>query len=155
MEKRTPTQGAAQDRVKHFEGVLTQLNARIAVLARVTGAELVSEQDVQQVLERSNAFFRQHAASRQAGHGHGHGHSHAHDRLGREWEELRGLLVLRCDLLAQALNEFGLSALRDVVAHMEASRAGMGANKDGFLLLHHLKQQMGEPRSDTPDPALK
>ncbi|HYR25909.1 MAG TPA: hypothetical protein VEQ09_08760 [Aquabacterium sp.] len=127
-------QSAAREAAARIETQLGQLNARIAMLGHVVGADLSKEDEVQAILGRTHAHFRQHphppAATASA----------AERRLEREWEELRGLLALRCDLMAQSLSKIGLTGTQLVAAHVQASRdkEGLKPDSDGFHLLHHL-----------------
>lgn len=116
------------------------LNARIGVLAKVLGADLGAETDVEHILNREHAFFRLQASITHANAGE--------RRLQREWEELRGLLALRCDLMAKSLDELGLDAVRQIALQVQARRdkEGLAPDSDGFHLRHRLN-----PPSDTPD----
>ncbi len=121
------------DQVRRVEASLTELNARIGVLAKVLDADLGSEADIEHILNREHAFFRLSA-------GHRAPASASERRVQREWEELRGLLVLRCDLMAQAVNELGLDTARQITQQVQTRRdkEGLKPDSDGFHLRHRL-----------------
>ncbi len=121
------------DQVRRVEASLTELNARIGVLAKVLGADLGSEADIEHILNREHAFFRVSA-------GHHSAVNASERRIQREWEELRGLLALRCDLMAQAVNELGLDTARQITLQVQARRdkEGLKPDSDGFHLRHRL-----------------
>lgn len=121
------------DQVRRVEASLTELNARIGVLAKVLDADLGSEADIEHILNREHAFFRLSA-------GHRAPASASERRVQREWEELRGLLALRCDLMAQAVNELGLDTARQITLQVQARRdkEGLKPDSDGFHLRHRL-----------------
>ena len=128
------SQSAYLRRGAHFADALEDLNARIGTLARVLGADLATEAAVQHILDRTHPFFARHAALDAAVLG-------AHERrIAREWEELRGMLALRCDLMARMLAELGLDATRNVAEIVEAHREqeGLKPDADGFHLRHLL-----------------
>lgn len=56
------------------------------------------------------------------------------------WEELRGLLNMRCDLMARALHELGLEVTRQLTVLVEQSvvRDGFSPGADGFHMLRWL-----------------
>lgn len=121
------------DHAQRAEQSLMELNTRIAVLAHVLGADLGSESDIEHILNRENMFFRLH--------NHADASLSASDRrASREWEELRGLLVLRCDLMAESIQELGLDATRKIALDVEArrEREGLKPDSDGFHLRYHL-----------------
>lgn len=130
------------DHVSRVEQSLMDLNTRIAVLAQVLGADLGSASDIEHILNRDNAFFRVQANRPDAV-------SAGDRRLKREWEELRGLLALRCDLMAQAVNELGLDTARAITLQVQARRdkEGLKPDSDGF----HLRHQLIDPSSPSGD----
>ena len=121
------------DQVRRVEASLTELNARIGVLAKVLGADLGSEADIEHILNREHAFFRVSA-------GHHAAVNASERRIQREWEELRGLLALRCDLMAHTVNDLGLEAARHITLQVQARRdkEGLKPDSDGFHLRHRL-----------------
>lgn len=126
------TQERNAQRVEHS---LEQLNTRIALLARLVGADLSSEAVVESILSRSHPFFLGHERSG------GLDQSNDQRRLIREWEELRGLLTLRCDLMAHTLSDLGLKATQEIASHVQTRRdkEGLKADSDGFHLRHRLE----------------
>lgn len=128
------------DHALRVEHSLTELNTRIAVLAHVLGADLGSEADIDHILNRENQFFRLQLSQANE-------MSAGERRLKREWEELRGLLALRCDLMAQTVNELGIDAARLITLQVQARRdkEGLPPDSDGFHLRHRLN-----PSADIP-----
>lgn len=138
----TPVVG---DQARRVEDSLTELNARIAVLAKVLGADLGSETDIEHILKRDHPFFRLSAGLSTTP-------SASDRRLKREWEELRGLLALRCDLMAQTVNELGLETTRHITLQVQARRdkEGLKPDSDGFHLRHRLTDlPSSHPNGDT------
>ena len=108
------------------------LNARIARLALFVGASLASEADIQRIVHRQVAFFQQHPSLMDGQHPH-----IPHDRQAMEWEELRGLLVLRCNMMAGMLDDLGLDLTEQIVKQAEEhlERVGFKRGADGFVLM--------------------
>ena len=128
-----PAMGVQARRV---ESSLTELNARIGVLVKVLGADLGSEADIEHILNREHAFFRLSSGQSTAV-------SAGDRRVMREWEELRGLLALRCDLMAQAVSDLGLDTARQITLQVQARRdkEGLKPDSDGFHLRHRMAAQ--------------
>ncbi|MDQ3060572.1 MAG: hypothetical protein M3R45_13810 [Pseudomonadota bacterium] len=121
--------------VSRIENSLAEINARIARLAMSLDAPLATEADVAQILHRETAVFLQHdrehliATLTQEEH-----------RVLHQWEELRGLLVLRRDLMAHSLKDLGLEATLQITLHTEAQleRDGFKPGAEGFDMLERL-----------------
>lgn len=107
---------------KRAEAQLEELNTRIARLSMALGAPLDSADEFEKILNRATPFFQQYAAVQNGG-----SLSVQEHRLMRQWEELRGLLVLRCDMMTHSLNELGLQATMAITERVEAQ-----LNRDGF-----------------------
>lgn len=125
----------ALHRIRQRESALFELNERIARLALLLDAPLRSEEDLHRILARELPVFAYgHGGSVAAGTGH--------RRTRVEWEELRGLLAMRCDLMAQTLAELGLDATRQLTQLVEErlSRVGFTKGADGFVLLARLNR---------------
>ena len=116
-------------RVRRIRNSLSDLNARIARLSMLLQLSLDSEAKVQLIIERSHPLFRRHE-DRSAGSATG-------GRQRQALEELRGLLVLRCKVMARLLDELGLELTgqiaNQVADHLE--RLGFQPGADGFHLL--------------------
>lgn len=110
------------EQAHRFEITLTEVNGRIAFLAGFVGACLQTDSDVQHILNRDHPAFRQRASP-------------------RAWEELRGLMVLRCKLVTHALEALGLGLTHQVTSQVERglARKGIKPGADGFDL--HLKME--------------
>lgn len=118
------------DQAQHLEQQFSSLNARIARLVLLLDARLESQDDVQRLLGRQLPVFadaQQGAASGQR-------------RLLREWEELRGLVAMRCGLVTHTLEYLGLELTRQLteLAEQDLLRQGFKPGADGFELLRHL-----------------
>ncbi len=120
------------------EGRLEELNQRIARLALLLGVQLDSPLAFERILKRQDPHLTPRGTS---------GVTAAEQRLSREWEELRGLLVLRCDLIAEDLSELGLASTLAITANVETRllREGFGPGADGLDLFDQMN----------PDPTAK
>lgn len=114
---------------------LADLDARIARLALFLDLSLESESVMQQVIDRSHPLFQRYQHNPDVPMTDDHG------RERHSLEELRGLLVVRCNMMANMLNEFGLELSTQIASaaedHME--RVGFKPGADGFTLLPRLK----------------
>ena len=109
---------------------LTALNARIARLAAFVQANLADERLLDDILERRVAVLHAPvpglapaAASARRTH--------------QDWEELRGLLALRCEVMTRYIDEFGIAATRDLAALSESAleAQGFAPGADGLRLI--------------------
>lgn len=123
-----PRLPALPDEEQRFESTLQALNERIARLSVALGVNLAERVQLQQVVHRDAVMFQIHRVSPA---------SIRHRRL---LEELRGLLVLRCHLMAQSLPELGLDAIEHAAidAEQQMLREGFEPGADGFDLLERL-----------------
>ena len=117
--------------LRQREGALFELNERIARLAMLLDAPLRTEEDLQRVLARELPVFNAPSPP-------GTDHRRTHG----EWEELRGLLAMRCELMAQTLADLGLDATRQLTQLVEErlARNGFTPGADGFVLLARLNR---------------
>lgn len=113
------------DEGQRFGATLTGLNERIARLSGALGVILAQEGQLQRVLDRDPALFGAEATRPAA------------TRRRREMEELRGLLVLRCHLMANSLQALGFEAIEHLAFEVEKQmlRDGFLPGADGFELL--------------------
>lgn len=118
-----------------IESELAELNARIARLAISLDAPLATEADIDRILNRHTPFLQPHARDHLS-----NPFDQGESRRVHQWEELRGLLVLRCELVAHALKDLGLQATLALTAHLEAQleRDGFKPGADGFDMLRRL-----------------
>jgi hypothetical protein len=120
--------------LRQREGALFELNERIARLAMLLDAPLRTEEDLRRVLARDLPVFTELRATR---------HPDGSERRKLEtWEELRGLLTMRYDVMAQTLTELGLDTTRQLTQRVEErmGRAGFAPGADGFVLLARLNR---------------
>ena len=124
------------EKAQRFQSALAAVNARIVFLAGFVGARLDADGEVQHILDRDNPAFRQAAALRP-----GHASLVAH----RAWEELRGLMVLRCALVMHALDALGLGLTHQITSQVERNlvRKGIKPGADGFELHQQMERLAG------------
>lgn len=125
---------------RRIKDSLAELNARIARLSIFLQLPLDSEAEVQKIIHREHPLFRLHegmqAAQTHPDDEHGKEHRQAH-----ALEELRGLLVLRCELMARLLESLGLELTGQITNQAEdhLDRLGFKPGADGFHLLPRLE----------------
>ena len=135
--------------LQRAETSLAALSERIARLSLSLGAPLSSWQDFEHILERDMPFFAEHAAFVAAGWANS-----AQLREAREWEELRGLLMVRCELMLALLKTHTLEDALEVSAAVEAQllREGFKPGSDGPNLLAYLAQHTDTARAKLDPP---
>jgi hypothetical protein len=124
----------------------SELSRRIARLCHRLGILLKTGEDLRRILEREAQGFSaaDHALAEFTSLNLGGRHP---DREHLEREELRGLLAMRCELLTQTLQDWGLEATQKITAASESrlEHEGFTPGSDGFTLLHQLNAPR-EPR---------
>lgn len=138
----TPDQAPANDTQNPHRQLLErrvdslgELNARIARLAMGLGLSLQKEPDIQRVIAYQNpqvSVERRSQSDRRTGP-----RAVSSDRrTSRQWEELRGLIVLRYELEVQYAQELGASVTREIFteASDRLSRDGFAVGLDGIDL---------------------
>jgi hypothetical protein len=120
----------AQAHLHHIETTLERLNERIARLARVLEVSLESESVCLQVLDGTLCITSENVSVDTV---------HARRRR-HEWEELRGLMVLRMHLIKDTLDELGLEPTYQIaqVVHERMALEGFAPGSDGFQMLQRL-----------------
>jgi hypothetical protein len=132
-----PIDPAPEDRLQHMASSIEALNVRIARLAIGLGVSLKNDADVAQVMKRHPALPISlerrlapdtHPASR-AG-------SDTDRRMAHQWEELRGLLVLRYSVETRYVEQVGVLTTRQILVEAEALlvRDGFQPGADGIDL---------------------
>ncbi len=126
-----PAEDALAQRARRIKNSLADLNARIARLSLLLQLPLDTEAQVQLIVERTHPLFRLHDA-RQSGAAAAGQH-----RQANALEELRGLLVLRCKVMAKLLDDLGLELTGQIANQAEdhLERLGFKPGADGFRLL--------------------
>jgi len=121
----------------HSVDEFVALNERIARLCQALGLSLHGEEDLNAILQRRAPGFSpvDGALALQA--------NEAARHTWQSREELRGLLVLRCDLLTRVVNCWGLGATREIVdmARADLQRRGFAPGAEGLALAHRLAEQ--------------
>jgi hypothetical protein len=119
-----------------IEIALAEINTRIARLAMSLDAPLDTAADVTQILNRETAVFLQHDREHLI-----NTLNQGEHRLLHQWEDLRGLLVLRCELMEHSLKDLGLDMTLKIVTHIEEqlARDGFKPGAVGFDILDNLK----------------
>ena len=116
------------------ENTLVEVNTRIARLAMSLNAPLGTEADVLKILNRESPFLQPHAHEQ----AHNDPFNHEESRLIHQWEELRGMLILRSELMTQSIKDLGLEVMREINSGIKAEleRDGFKPGADGFDMLH-------------------
>lgn len=123
----------AQAHLSHLENTLERLNQRIARLAHWLDVPLDSEAQRLGIMDGSVTLpVDWH-----------HTNAALDQRRRHEWQELRGLMVLRARLMRQTLDELGLETTyqmaRLVREHMTIE--GFQPGSDGFEMLQRLQAE--------------
>lgn len=112
-------------------GSLEELNTRIARLSLFLEADIVSDDALDQIFERripqlQHPAFAAGPNSMQS----------LERRQHNDWEELRGLLILRCEIMTNYIDEFGLETTRELAETAEAALEAHGfkPGADGLRL---------------------
>ncbi len=115
------------------ENTLVEVNTRIARLAMSLNAPLATEADIQSILNREAPFLQPHAREQISNNPF----NHEPGRLIHQWEELRGMLVLRGELMSQSIKDLGLEVTREINSGIKAElqRDGFKPGADGFDIL--------------------
>ena len=125
----------APEDLRRAEHSLEDVCERIARLSMSLGASLESLDDLEKILHRDLPFFSTHPVFSSA-----RWPMSDEPRVAREWEELRGLLLLRCDLMLHLLKshdlETALCVATEVETHMQ--HEGFKPGADGFNLVRYL-----------------
>ena len=116
--------------VERTEAALRQLNARIARLVLTLRLPLHTEEEFDQIMAGTHPLLPTGAAS-----------DSGQKRVHQEVEELRGLMVLRCELMTRTLNNLGLELTYLIASKVEEElqRDGFRSGADGFYLLRRLE----------------
>ena len=129
-------------RLHDMASSLATLNARIARLAIALGSPLDNAAEVAKVISRPApgvvSTERRAASDRR---GSARAGSSVERRTAHQWDELRGLLVLRYQVEAHFVDEVGVVATREILVQVEAhlERVGFKPGADGIDLKHLLQ----------------
>ena len=110
---------------------LSDVDARIARLALFLDISLEHDAVMQQVIDHTHPLFLRYRHNPEATLADDHG------RERQTLEELRGLLVVRCNMVATMLNDLGLDATTQIASAAEdhLERLGFKPGADGFKLV--------------------
>lgn len=135
--------------LRRAEASLTALTERIARLASLLGAPLATWDDLQKVLDRELPFFARHQALATAGWMQA-----AELRESRDAEELRALLLMRCELMTHLLQTHSLEDALRLASGVEAQlqREGFRPGAGGLTLLELLSQRPSGPSTNLDPP---
>ena len=131
-----PTDTLPED-IRRTENKLADISSRIARLAMALDAPIATLNDIESILNKETPMLAQPAFHRdQTFLGTGNA------RLAHEWEELRGLLLLRCDIVTQLIKTHDLHTATTVLNEIEAQleHEGFQHGDLGFNLLTYLSQ---------------
>lgn len=129
--------GAQSPAWDHARSSFHALNVRSIRLAIALGVSLGNPRDIEQVFRRPASpapeMDRRSGTDRRGGARAGRGPDR---RVSHQWEELRGLLVLRYGVQKQCLDDFGLDVTRRLVAEVQADlqREGFAPGSAGIDL---------------------
>ena len=115
------------------ENTLVEVNTRIARLAMSLNAPMVTEANILSILNRESPFLQPHAREQVRNDPFNHEES----RRIHQWEELRGMLVLRGELMTQSIKDLGLEVTLEINSGIKAEleRDGFKPGADGFDML--------------------
>lgn len=136
--------------IKRMENALTNVSMRIARLALSLDAPVATLTDFESILNKEVPLLAQPA--------HTLSDSFPGDnrqRLVRDWEELRGLMLLRCDMVRHLVKSHDLHTATTVLADIESklTSEGFQPGAQGFDLLAYLTQtDQAETLLDESDP---
>ncbi len=123
--------------IRRMENALADVSARIARLAMSLNAPVATLSDFESILNKEVPLLAQppHTLTDSF---MGDGHA----RLAHEWTELRGLLLLRCDMVSQLVKSHDLHTATTVLAEIEAQleSEGFQPGAQGFNLLAYLSK---------------
>ncbi len=115
------------------------LNVRVVRLALALGVSLNDPRDLDRVMRRSATASppteRRSTADRRGASRSGQGPDR---RVAHQWEELRGLMVLRYGVQKRCLEDFGIEVTRRVLAEVDVAmqREGFAPGAAGIDLDH-------------------
>jgi hypothetical protein len=126
-------QDLTQAHLSHIETTLERLNERIARLAHLLDISLASEATRLHILDGSLSRVPDWH----------HLDAALDKRRQHEWQELRGLMVLRMHLMKETLDEMGLEPTYRIaqLVHEHMSREGFSPGSDGFEMLRRLQAE--------------
>ena len=135
IEPRSEEVDPQAQRLYQMESSLEALNARIARLAIGLGVSLTTEVEIARLMSRQQVLLVSQER-RLAGERRDASRSGADRRLAYQFEELRGLLVLRYGVETRYVNEVGVVATRQILVEAEAHlvREGFKPGADGINL---------------------
>ena len=113
------------------------LNARIARLAIGLSVSLKNDDEVAQVMSRHTEVpLAQERRAASNGGNASHAGSDADRRIAHQWDELRGLLVLRYGLETRYVDQVGVAVTHEIMSEAEAHlvRDGFEPGADGIDL---------------------
>lgn len=123
--------------IKRMENTLADVSARIARLAMSLEAPVATLSDFESILNKEVPLLAVPAHTLSDSFP-----GDDHQRLVRQWEELRGLLLLRCDMVRQLVKSHDLHTATTVLAEIDAKleSEGFEPGAQGFNLLAYLAQ---------------
>jgi len=148
----TDTTEALPEDIRRTENSLADISARIARLAMAIDAPVATLNDIEAIMNKEVPLLAHHAYQATATLG-----GSDQGRLTHQWEELRGLLLLRCDLVSQLIKSHDLHTATTVLTDIEAQleREGFQHRALAFNLVRYLSQNSqadGSMDENTPLP---
>lgn len=123
--------------IRRMENTLADVSARIARLAMSLNAPVATLSGFESILNKEVPLLAQPAHARSTSFP-----GDDRPRLAHEWAELRGLLLLRCDMVSQLVKSHDLHTATTVLAEIEAKleSEGFQPGAQGFNLLAYLSK---------------
>ena len=134
-----PAEGLHTDLWQQVRSSFHALNVRVIRLALALGVSLKDPRDLERVMRRaataSPPVDRRSTPDRREASRSGKGPDR---RVAHQWEELRGLVVLRYGVQKRCLEDFGIDATRRVLAEVDVAmqREGFAPGAAGIDLDH-------------------
>lgn len=121
----------AKNQASELAGTLEELNARIARLSKFLDADIGNDEALDGIFERKIAPLQQSAAAKQF-----RAFESVDRRRHNDWEEQRGLLILRCEIMTKLIDEFGIDTAKELAEVAEAALIAHGfmPGADGLRL---------------------
>ena len=131
-----PSGNAIAQQLDRMEHTMGDINARIARLAMALGVSLQSDDDITRAISRPKAAAHPVERRESADRRGDLRASSPERRVAHQWEELRGLLVLRYGVEKRLVDEVGVDVTRHIMVESEQrlERDGFKPGADGVDL---------------------
>jgi hypothetical protein len=143
MTTESSNNSAQASQLRRMESSMEAINVRIARLAMGLGVALDRSDELQRVMSRPPLATVPNDRRRSAEHPGARTSYTVERRVAYQWEELRGLLVLRYGVETRCVDELGVAATRGLMAEAEGhlERDGFKPGADGVNLEQMFRDQ--------------